>query len=499
MYKSPIGLEERLRVVIIGGGITGLSAAYYLERAAQASGQPIDCTIIERDMRLGGKICTEHGDVAGQFVIEGGPDSFVAQKPWAAELARELGLAADIIGSQPIQPATSVLHHGRPYPLPEGTMLVVPTKFWPFLASPLISPLGKLRMALDLVTPARADWHDESLADFIRRRLGAEFLDQLAEPLMAGIHSAECERQSLLATFPRFRDIEAKHGSLIRGMVAARRAAAAQPKAATTPFVTLRNGVGSLVNALEERLSARVLRGQAVQTMIPAIDHGYRLRLEDGTHLYADAVIVTTPAYNAADLLAPLHPVLARELNTIRYVSTATITLGLREEQLQGTIPGYGVIIPRSEQRRINACTISSRKFAGRAPDGYALVRAFVGGSRTPAAMQLDDQQLIDLVKSEVAAILNIPSILNIHGQPLFAHVYRWDRGNPQYDVGHLERVAAIKALQPAGIWLAGAAYGGVGIPDCVRQGREVAQEVVRFGTSLTLSSFSSGRGLGEE
>jgi protoporphyrinogen/coproporphyrinogen III oxidase len=464
--------DARPHIVIIGGGITGLSAAYYLERAALAAGHPVRCTLVERDERLGGKIRT---DWHGEHLVEGGPDSFVTQKPWAADLARDLGLGDTIHAAESARHATYVLQGRRLTPLPDGTLLIIPTRFWPFITSPLISPLGKLRMGLDLITPARRDEGDESLADFIRRRLGSEALDRLAEPLMAGIHSAECERQSLLATFPRFRETEQRHGSLIRGMVAARRAAAARPGPAQSPFTTLRGGLGSLVDALRAKIAATIRTGCSVVAIDRALDAGrHMVRLSDGTRLDADAVIVTTPAYSAADLLAPLSETLAAQLRSIRYVTTATITIGLREEQITRQLDGYGVIIPRSERRRINACTISSRKFAGRAPAGSALVRAFVGGSRTPEALALDDAALID------TAVAELRSILGIVGEPQFARLYRWERGNPQYDVGHLERTAAIERLQPPGIWLAGAAYQGVGIPDCIRQGRAAAEQALQ-------------------
>jgi protoporphyrinogen/coproporphyrinogen III oxidase len=467
--------DARPQVVIIGGGITGLSAAYALERAAQAAGQPISCTLIERDDRLGGKIRTDWRESQGAHLVEGGPDSFVTQKPWAADLARELGLGDTIHASEPARHATYVLQGQRLTPLPDGTLLIIPTRFWPFITSPLISPLGKLRMGLDLLIPARRDQRDESLADFIRRRLGGEALDQLAEPLMAGIHSAECERQSLLATFPRFRETEQRHGSLIRGMVAARQAAAARPGAPPSPFTTLRGGMGSLIDALRGKIQATIRTGCSVVAIAPGLEAGrHQVRLSDGTRLDADAVIVTTPAYNAADLLEPISPTLAAQLRGIRYVSTATITICVREEQITRRLDGYGVIIPRTERRKINACTISSRKFAGRAPAGSALVRAFVGGSRTPEALQLGDHALIATVMAELR------SILGLVGEPQFTSLYRWERGNPQYDVGHLERVAAIERLQPQGIWLAGAAYQGVGIPDCIRQGRAAAAQALQ-------------------
>jgi protoporphyrinogen/coproporphyrinogen III oxidase len=476
MFDLPSDIAEQRHVVIIGGGITGLSTAYYLEQAAQRTGQPIACTIIERDTRLGGKIRSERYGATGEFLIEAGPDSFVAQKPWAIELARELGLADEIMGSQPLRHTTAVLVGGKTYPLPEGMMLVVPTKFWPFLASPLISPLGKLRMALDWFIPARRDGADESLASFIRRRLGNELLQRLAEPLMAGIHSAECERQSVLATFPRFRELESKHGSLIRGMLAAKRlranVAGALP---ASPFVTLRHGMESLVEALWQRLAAQIMLGQQVQAVCPQPGGGYLIQCADGRQIAADAVIITTPAFNAADLVEGFQPELAGQLRSIRYVSTATLSFMFREEQLWRAIPGYGVIIPHAEQRQINACTISSHKFAGRAPAGYAIVRAFVGGSRTPQLLVQSDAHLVQLVLAELRGILGVT------GEPLEQAVYRWEQGNPQYDVGHCERIAAIEVLQPPGMWLAGAAYGGVGIPDCIRQGREVADMAVAW------------------
>jgi oxygen-dependent protoporphyrinogen oxidase len=469
--------DDRPHVVIIGGGITGLSAAFYLERAARAIGQPIRCTIVERDSRLGGKIRTERVTdraATDDFVVEGGPDSFVAQKPWAAELARDLGIGEKLHGSQPITPATYVLCNGTPQPLPDGTMLIVPTRFGPFARSPLISPLGKLRMALDLIIPAREDETDESLADFIRRRLGREALDRLAEPLMSGIHSAECERQSLLATFPRFRDIERRHGSIIRGMIAARRNAPRRIGNESTPFMTIRGGVGALVEALTEQIEATILLGSGVSAIEQTSDVGrYEVKLNNGTNLLSDELIVTTPAYISADLVANIVPDLAMALRELRYVSTATVTICVREADITRTIGGYGVIIPRGEGRKINACTISSRKFAGRAPEGYALVRAFVGGSRTPQALNLSDEQLIDVVRSELR------DILGIRAEPYFTRVYRWERGNPQYDVGHLDRIAAIEQLQPEGLHLAGAAYHGVGIPDCVHQGRTIAETIV--------------------
>jgi oxygen-dependent protoporphyrinogen oxidase len=481
-------------IVIVGGGITGLSAAYALQCAARDAGAPVRTTLVERDARLGGKLLTERVETGGgTFVVEGGPDSFLAQKPWAIELARELGLGDELMASNAMPRTTYVLHRGRPRPLPEGTMLIVPTKFMPFALSPLFSPLGKLRMALDLLIPPRRDGADETLAAFIRRRLGREALERLAEPLLAGIHSAECERQSLLATFPRLRELEARHGGLIRGMLAARRTSDQRPTTndqrptavgedgdrssfvvrrsslAHSPFVTLRGGVQALVDALVARLEGTALTGRGVAALEhdPAAARPYRLRLDDGAALDADAVVLATPAYAAAALLAAFAPALAEALRAIRYVSTGTVTLAYRRADVGNPLDGYGVVIPRGEGRRVNAVTLSSQKFDHRAPADHLLARLFVGGSRTPESLALEDGALTALARDELRAILGIAA------EPLFARVYHWQDANPQYDVGHLERVAALEALCPQGLYLAGSAYGGVGIPDCVRQGRE--------------------------
>jgi protoporphyrinogen/coproporphyrinogen III oxidase len=496
--------------VIVGGGITGLSTAFYLERAARAAGAPMRYTLVERDHRFGGKLLTDTvAGTAGDFIVEGGPDSFIAQKPWGMQLARDLGLADQLMFTRAVRHATYVLIEGQAQPMPEGMLLVVPTRVMPFARSPILSLRGKLRMALDLVIPPRRDGADETLADFIRRRLGSEALEKLAEPLLAGIHSAEPERQSILATFPRFRELEAQHGSLIRGMLAARRpttddrrptaedrrskiedrgskAEGGPPSSilyppssirSSSPFVTLRGGVGELVRALLERLEGRLVSGQGVAALEHdmAAERPYRLRLDDGETLDADALILTTPAFAAADLVAPCRPALAAALRQIRYVSTGTITLAYRRGDIGEPLDGFGLVIPQSEHRRINAVTITSNKFDRRAPGGYTLIRVFVGGSRSPDVVDLNDPALLELVRAELRDILGIAA------GPLWSRIYRWPHGNPQYDVGHLDRVAQLEALLPPGLYLAGSAYRGVGIPDCVRQGQAAAERVLTY------------------
>jgi oxygen-dependent protoporphyrinogen oxidase len=487
--------SETPHVVIIGGGISGLSAAFYLGRQAREAGQPLRYTLVERDARFGGKLVT---DTIGEFVVEGGPDSILTQKPWGVQLARDLGLGDQLIGINDLPRKVYFLAGGRPRPMPDGMMLIVPTRLGPFLRSPLLSPLGKLRMLLDLVIPARQGDADETLADFIRRRFGEEALLRLAEPLLAGIHNSESERQSLLATFPRLREIERLHGSLIRGMraagrrgdgVAGRRGDGARDDASITrspahpltpslpssPFVTLKGGIATLADALVRALDGRLIGGVGVAALDydPAASRPYRVRLEDGELLEADAVILTAPAFSAADLVEPFQPQLAAGLRQIRYVTTASVSLAYAKREIGEPLDGYGLVIPRTERRRINAVTISSSKFAHRAPDDGVLLRVFVGGSRNPEVAELEDAPLLDLARAELR------DILGVRAAPLWSRIYRWPRSNPQYDVGHLSRIDALEALCPAGLHLCGSAYRGVGIPDCARQGREAAEKAL--------------------
>jgi protoporphyrinogen/coproporphyrinogen III oxidase len=482
--------RETPHVVIIGGGITGLSAAFYLQRQAQDAGVPLRYTLVEREARFGGKLVTE---TVGQFVVEGGPDSILAQKPWGVQLARDLGLEGQLIGINDLPRKVAFLTNGRPCPMPDGMTLIVPTKLGPFLRSRLLSPLGKLRMLLDLVIPPRRGDADETLADFIRRRFGEEALLRLAEPLLAGIHNSESERQSLLATFPRLREIELEYGSLIRGMRASRQKMKDQGQKGNlessdssvvvrrsslvgqSPFVTLKGGIGSLADALVGALSGRLIGG----TGVAALEYdrsaalAYRVRLEDGEILEADAVVLAAPAFAAADLVEVIRPLLADGLRRIRYVTTATVSLAYVKRAIGAPLDGYGLVIPRTERRQINAVTISSAKFTHRAPDDAVLLRVFVGGSRNPAVADLGDAPLLDLVRAELR------DILGIQAEPLWSRIYRWPRSNPRYNVGHLAHIDALEALCPAGLYLAGSAYRGVGIPDCARQGHDTAGRVL--------------------
>ncbi len=477
-----MSVSSRVDVAIIGGGITGLTAAWALQQRERSgpNGPSPTYALLESGPRWGGKILTETLSGSGRdpLVIEAGPDSFITQKPWAWALARELGLEERLLPTNDERRQVFVLHRGRPVPLPEGVMLIVPTRLGPFVRSQLISPWGKLRMALDWFVPPRLDGGDETLADFIRRRLGAEALDKIAEPLLAGIYNAEAERQSILATFPRFRAIEAEHGSLIRGMLAARRSRRPVPasngRRPASAFVSLRGGMEELVDALTRRLTGDCRLKTGVEA-IEAAAAGYRLRLQNGRIMEAESVILAVPAYVAARLLRPLAPHAAAGLDAIRYVSTGTVSLAFARDGIGHPLDGFGLVIPPSERRQINALTWTSTKFHYRAPDDQVLLRVFFGGSRTPHMMDLSDEALLRVVADELR------DLMGIHQTPTLYRIHRWFDATPQYDVGHLDRVTAIEASLPAGLFVSGSPYRGIGIPDCVRQAQETADKVRRY------------------
>lgn len=474
---------ETMNVAIIGGGIAGLSTAWYLQEQAKKQGVSLTYSLMEQSNRWGGKITTERIDGHGKspFIVEGGPDSFLTQKPWALELSHELALGDRLLGTNDQDRKVFVLNKGRPTPLPDGVLLIIPTKVMPFAMSPLLSPWGKVRMGLDLVIPPKQDSEDETLADFITRRLGQEALDKIAEPLMSGIYNAEAERQSLLATFPRFRMLEEKHGSLIRGMLASRRARGngAGPshtsnQAKRPPismFVSLKGGTEELVSVLTSKLEGKLFLGTKV-TSLHRKAGGYELTIEGRSPIKADAVVLAIPAFSAAGLIEIEAPKAATMLNAIRYVSTGTISLAFRRDEVK-LLKGFGVVIPRSEERAINAVTLSSTKFNHRAPEGHVLLRVFFGGSRSPHMMEYDDDELRSIVRGE------LKTVLGIKAEPIFHRIFRWHQANPQYDVGHLDHVRELEAALPKGIYVTGSPFRGIGLPDCVLQGQKTAAQIL--------------------
>jgi oxygen-dependent protoporphyrinogen oxidase len=465
----------RLHVLVVGGGISGLSAAYSLQATSRRSGNSLRITLVEAEPRLGGKILTERNE---GNVIEAGPDSFLSSKPAALKLCEELGLDDAIVGATESGGGTYILRSGRLEPLPEGITMLVPTKIRPLLASRLLTPWGKLRMGLDFFIPPRRDDADESVGQFVRRRLGNEAFERMAQPLLSGIYAGDAEQLSLLATFPRLRDVELKHGSLTKGMLDQRRQAKASPP--STPrrsaFLSLKDGLGAMIDALGEALTDVDVRlGTAVSAIERSGEAGYDVALSRGERLQADAMVLAIPAFAAADLLTRFDSGLAGLLSQIPYVSTATVTLAYRRADVTQTGAGRGFVIPKVEDRELTAVTWVTNKFAGRAPDDVALVRGFVGRAGREEAVELSDAEIIQLVCRELAESLGLDA------EPIDALVFRWRRALPQYVLGHVDRVKEIeeRVSRLPGMVLAGAAYRGVGIPDCIQSGQRAAERVL--------------------
>ncbi|HEU4792242.1 MAG TPA: protoporphyrinogen oxidase [Nitrolancea sp.] len=461
--------------VIAGGGISGLTAAYRLRRLARAAGIDLRITLIEADTRLGGKILTEQVD---DLVIEAGPDSFLSQKLPAIQLCQELGLSDRLIGTREGGGGTYILREGRLEPLPEGITMLVPTRLRPLIGSRLLSTRAKLRMGLDVLIPPLTSGDDESVAAFVTRRLGREAFERMAQPLLSGIYAGDANQLSLEATFPRLRQIEREHGSLVRGVLAQRRQRQTTSGGGQryTPFVSLRAGIGELVDALAAQLEDVEIRlGTAVSGIEQRPGGGYRVHLSDGEALEADVLLLATPADVSAGLLAPVRPDLAALLQAIPYVSSATITLAYRQADVGKLGEGRGFVIPRIENRELTAVTWASNKFPYRAPDGLMLLRAFVGRAGRESAVDLPDDLILRLVREELREILGLTA------QPVLSRIYRWHQALPQYVLGHLDRLAEIdrQFTDLPGMILLGAAYRGVGIPDCIQSGNQAAERAL--------------------
>ncbi len=465
-------------VVVVGGGIAGLSAAYHLVKQANESSKQLSVTVLETGNRWGGKIVTDRVD---GFVIEGGPDTFVRTKAAGVTLCRELGLEDRLHGTNPKFKTTYVLNSGRLKSLPEGLMMMVPTQFGPMVKTSLLTLPEKARMGLDFFIPAKPLNGDESLGEFVSRRLGRAAYEKLIEPLMSGIYAGDGDLLSLQSTFPYLRDLELKHGGLVKGALVVRQ----QRKQSNTSqssqkgiFLTPETGLAEIVEALLRYLEANhvhlVLNTQVKRVYIDQASH-YCLETDKDDTYIAQGVILATPAFGAAEILSDLSPDLVKELNDIPYVSTATISLAYRLRDLPRRLDGYGYVIPRREGRQALACTWTSTKFPHRAPEGYALLRAFVGRAGQEDMLSWNKDDLLSVAKEEIF------QTLGIQAEPVIERVYTWEKAMPQYNLGHPERLTRIKGLVNffPGMALAGNGYAGIGIPDCIQSGRQAAEQVL--------------------
>jgi oxygen-dependent protoporphyrinogen oxidase len=450
------------RVAVVGGGIAGLAAARRLEAVAG-----VEVVLVEASERLGGKLLTEHAD---GFVVEGAPDSFLTRKARGAGLCDELGLGPELIGRRPENARSFVRRGDELHPLPEGLTGMIPTNLDALASSTLLSEEGKARAAREAEVPPAPPGDDESLASFVSRRLGREAYETLVEPLLTGIYGGDGDQLSLQATFPNLRALELEHGSLLRGLLA--QSPGVEP--ARPPFLSLRRGMETLVDAIAEDLERTLVLTGRTAERLDRTASGYGVVLEDGELLAADGVVVAVPAFVAAELFRELDAGLAEAHAAIPYASTAVVTFGHREEDVPNALDGYGYVVPRSEGSEVLACTWTSSKWEGRAPEGFVLIRVFAGRYGERDVTALADEELLRLARVELG-------VVGIEAEPTLTRVHRWPRGMPQYVLGHperLERIDAAVAGHP-GLALAGAAYRGVGIPDCIRSGEEAAEAVV--------------------
>lgn len=468
------------RIAIIGGGITGLAAAHRLRELASAREMPLELMLFEAGTRVGGALETIRRD---GFVIETGADSFLSEKPWALKLAERLGLSAEVIGTQEQFRKTYVVRAGRLVEIPEGFSLLAPTFIGPMLRSPLFSLRGKMRMLMEPLVPCRRSEGDESLSSFVRRRLGREVLERVAQPLAGGIYTADPDTLSFQATMPRFAEMEHRYGSVIRGLRRAARDGRGGVRGTSgarwSLFVSFAGGMRALVDALTMRLSDTICYGAEVVALEQKYTDAaiWRLRLGDGTSFDADAIVCAAPAYAVAPLLKPHAETLAQTLGQLRYASAATVNMGFRAADVSELPKSFGFVVPAVENRKIIAGSFSSLKFAGRAPDGMILARVFLGGALQSQMMALDDETMVAAASEEFRELIGITA------PPLFTYVRRWAEAMPQYTVGHLEQVAAIEreAATMKGVALAGAYLRGVGIPDCVHGGEMAAEALFSY------------------
>jgi len=465
------------RIVVVGGGIAGLAAAHRLIELNREKSLGLEVTLLEASSRLGGVIATER---IGDFLIEAGPDSFITEKPSALRLCERIGLSSRLISTQAAYQKIYVVHRGRLVPLPEGFFLLAPTRFWPFVQTPLFTCRGKLRIATELFLPRGGTNGDESLGSFVRRRFGAEALERVAQPLVGGIYAADPDQLSLGATMPRFQQMEESKRSIIGAMWSEQRRRARMREAGSgarwSLFVSLAAGMQELVDSIAHKLPEGTVRLNSAVNALHRDDQTNIWHVETPNEkLAADAIILATPAFRAAEMLSAISSDAAANLESIGYASTATVSLAYRAAELPRPLDSFGFVVPAIERRKIMACTFSSLKYPGRAPAGHVSLRAFVGGTLQAELFKDDDAIMEKNVREELA------ELLGIEAPPLLVRVYRYPNSMPQYHVGHQERIQKIETALSKfpSLALAGSAYHGVGISDCVRTGEEAAERAL--------------------
>jgi len=487
------------RIIIIGGGVAGLGAAYKIARAA-TEGHDVEFVLLEKDPRLGGKIQTEIVRDASEdrFVVDGGPDCFLTEKPACHRIAKLTGIFEDELPTDESRKGTWILSRGKLHRMPDGIFMFAPTKFLPFATTGLFSWPGKMRMAMDLFIPSKkiapGEFNDETLESFVVRRMGRECLDRLAEPLVGGVHASDPKQMSLAATFPRLLEMEQNYGSLMKGFLAARRKVEEMrrkypPKPGQKPrtfFTSFVHGMQELTDRMADAAGRnRMHTGMLVRSLQRTSEDGWRASLSDGSSVSGNAVIIATESWAAEPLIRPHDQTTAEALASIPTSSSATISIAFNENEVGFDLNAFGVLCPLVEGRALMAATYSSTKWSGRAPAGKVLLRGFVGGPHNQEIVKRSDEELVETVLAEFRSLLG----LNPFAKPLFSRVFRWARGMPQYTLGHLKRIELIenRSVQIPGLALAGGCYRGVGVPNCIESGERAVSKIFgEWGITLT-------------
>lgn len=472
-------MTGRKKILIIGGGISGLAAAHRIVELGRGRSETYEITVLEAKPRLGGVIETWSQD---GFMMEGGPDSFISEKPAAQELSVRLGIAPEIIGTNDKLRRSFIYKEGKLVAVPEGFYLIAPSQIRAFLMTPLLGLKTKLRMGCEFFIPRREDPNDESVAGFVRRRFGEILLKQVAQPMIGGIYTADPEFLSLGATMPQFQELERQYGSVIRGLLSRRKARSRH----TVPmgsgpryslFLSFREGMETLTKSVADHLPGVTVKTSCLVTGLKCGSSGWKVMTQSGESLEADALCLAFAAHHAVPLLEGIAPELSCELRDIPYESVATVNLAYNRADIPHPLNGFGFVVPAFTKRRIVACSFSSVKFQERAPEGKVLLRAFVGGAFHREIYALDDQTMERTVREELCHTLGVKN------PPLFSSVRRYPHTMPQYQVGHRELVGKIQKTLAAfpGLYLAGNAYWGIGVPDCIRWAEITAESIVQF------------------
>ena len=492
-------------IIVIGGGAAGLGAAFKVKRAAD-EGHDVTFTLVEKDPRLGGKIASDmvpDPEGAGDFIVDGGPDCFLTEKPGVHRIAKLLDIFDEELPTDDSRKRTHILSRGGLHDLPDGVMMFAPTKFVPFVTTGLFSWPGKIRMGMDLFIPKKkwpeGERIDETLESFVTRRMGRECLDRLAEPLVGGVHASDPAKMSLAATFPRLLDMEQTYGGMIKGFLAARKKVEEMrkkypPKPGAKPrtfFTSFDSGMQRLTDAMADAAGRDRMRTGVAVSAIERDGERWVVTLEDGERIEGDGVVVATECWAAAPLMRSVDTAIADALEGIESSSSATISLAFKEDEVGIDMDAFGLLCPVIEKRKMMAATFSSTKWPGRAPTGRVLMRGFVGGPHNQAIMEESDERLVEIVLSEMR------DILGVKGDPLFSRVYRWHLGMPQYTIGHLDRVETMesRAREIPGLWLGGGSYRGVGIPNCIEGGEAGVSKILgEWGIELAEDSVEQKR-----